>query len=58
MRERLGLPCGLSLADQTEFTEPRIRVNTDPLDLGRLGFDESAAWDAVADDYRDRLGGP
>ena len=57
MSTRLDKPCDLNLAHQTEFTEPRIRVNTDPLDAEALGFDESAAWDAAAADYRSRLGG-
>ena len=54
MRGRLGKPCVLTLAHQTEFTEPRIRVNTKPLDEAALGFDEAAAWDAAAADYQDR----
>lgn len=56
MSARLGKPCELKLAHQSAFTEPRIRVNTDPLDAEALGFDESAAWDQAAEDYRSRLG--
>lgn len=51
---RLDLDCPLSLAEQTEFPEPMIRVNTDPLDHGRLGWDEGKAWDDLADYYRGR----
>lgn len=51
MRPRLGLGCALELADQTEFAEPRIRINTDAVDAAVLGFDEARAWDAVADFY-------
>ncbi len=56
MSSRLELPCDLDLAHQTAFTEPRIRVNTDPLDAEALGFDESAAWDAAAADAKRRFG--
>ena len=51
MRPRLSLPCELELANQTEFTEPRIRINTDTPDAAALGFDEARAWDAVAEFY-------
>ncbi len=54
MRPRLGLPCELELAQQTEFSEPRIRINTDTPDAAALGFDEVKAWDAIADFYRSR----
>ncbi|MEM7202201.1 MAG: NAD(P)-dependent oxidoreductase [Planctomycetota bacterium] len=57
MRPRLGLPCELELAHQTEFPEPRLRTNTDILDAGDLGFDEAAAWDELATYYQDRLAG-
>jgi len=48
---RLGLPCPLALAKQTEFSEPRVRINTDLLDATSLGWDEAAAWDALAEFY-------
>jgi nucleoside-diphosphate-sugar epimerase len=53
LRPRLGLPCEVELARQTEFPEPRVRINTDLLDPVALGWDEEAAWDAVAEYYRD-----
>lgn len=53
MRNRLGLPCELELKQQTEFNEPRVRINTDPLDGGRLGWDETRAWDELAIYYRE-----
>ena len=37
MRDRLTLPCELDLKQQTDFAEPRIRINTDLLDGARLG---------------------
>ncbi len=52
MRDRLGLACGLLLQEQTEFSEPKTRINTDVLDPEGLGWDESGAWDEVADYYR------
>jgi UDP-glucose 4-epimerase len=51
MRDRLDLRCELELLTQTEFAEPRERFNTDPIDGAALGWDESAAWDEVADYY-------
>ena len=54
MRRRLGAECGLNLAQQTEFDEPRIRINTDPLDADRLGWDEARAWDELAEYYQER----
>jgi len=55
MRDRLGLPCELELAKQTEFTEPRIRINTDPLDVDRLSWNEAHAWDELAEYYQKAL---
>lgn len=56
MQPRLGLGCELSLEVQQEFAEPRIRINTDPLDAGRLGWDEAAAWDELAAYYQGIFG--
>ena len=56
-RERTDLACDLELAHQTEFTEPLVRINTDPADADALGFDESAAWDDVVAYYRGLYGG-
>ena len=55
MRERLDLSCELDLLTQTEFPEPRERYNTDAIDTAKLGWDETAAWDAIANYYRARL---
>ena len=52
MRDRLHLPCALELRRQTEFAEPRIRINTDPVDGDRLGWDETRAWDELAEYYK------
>ena len=52
MRPRLGLPCPVELKKQVDFPEPRVRINTDPPDADALDWDESAAWDEMADYYR------
>jgi UDP-glucose 4-epimerase len=55
MRPRLGLPCLVELRVQADFPEPRVRINTDPVDAQALGWSEAAAWDELAAYYR---GGP
>jgi nucleoside-diphosphate-sugar epimerase len=51
MGPRLGIDCPLELRAQTEFREPRVRINTDPLDAERLGWSEAQAWDELAAYY-------
>lgn len=51
MRRRTGLPCELVLERQTEFLEPRVRINTDSPHLGALDWDEAGAWDEIAEYY-------
>jgi UDP-glucose 4-epimerase len=58
MRPRLGLPCPVELKTQTDFPEPRVRINVDIPDVRALGWDESAAWDAMARYYQQLLGKP
>ncbi len=48
MRPRLNLPCAVELKQQTDFPEPRVRINTDVLDADALGWNEPAAWDELA----------
>ena len=50
---RIGVACPLELAEQTEFPEPRVRVNTDVLDHLDLAWDEARAWDDLAAYYRE-----
>jgi nucleoside-diphosphate-sugar epimerase len=50
---RLGLQAKVRLCAQQDFSEPMVRINTDPL-LG-LGWSETAAWDGLANFYRARL---
>ena len=52
MRSRLNMPCLVELKKQTDFPEPRLRINTDVLDADALGWDESAAWDDLAAYYQ------
>ncbi|TXI41600.1 MAG: NAD(P)-dependent oxidoreductase [Nitrosomonas sp.] len=52
MRLRLGLPCEIVLHDQRDFPEPRIRANSDLVDGTKMGWDEQAAWDAIAAFYK------
>ena len=46
---RTGLDCRVILAHQTEFPEPSVRINTDP--VRSAAGARAAAWDAVADYY-------
>ena len=52
---RTGLDCRLELADQVDFPEPRVRVNTDRVDVP--GWDEAAAWDGLVGWYAGRSSG-
>ncbi len=51
MQERLDMPCPVDLANQTEFAEPKIRINTEPLSAEVLDWDETTAWDDLASYY-------
>lgn len=46
---RTGLDCRVTLAHQTEFPEPRVRINTEP--AAHLAWGESRAWDRIASYY-------
>ncbi|MBO9650487.1 MAG: NAD(P)-dependent oxidoreductase [Variovorax sp.] len=48
---RLNIAAPLELAMQAEFPEPFMRTNTDRVDAQRLGWNEAAAWDMLADYY-------
>jgi nucleoside-diphosphate-sugar epimerase len=47
----LRRPCQVEFARQTEFPEPRLRVNTDELDTTALRWSEGQAWKELADFY-------
>jgi nucleoside-diphosphate-sugar epimerase len=51
MRQRLDLKCELEIKTQTAFHEPRVRINTDNPDVKILNWDESIAWDEMANYY-------
>jgi nucleoside-diphosphate-sugar epimerase len=55
MRSRFDWKCEVRIPKQTDFSEPIARINTHPLDTAALGWSESAAWDAIAEYYRERL---
>jgi UDP-glucose 4-epimerase len=51
MRQRLNWNCDFVLKDQTDFTEPRTRINANYCDPALLHWSETAAWDELADYY-------
>ncbi len=53
MEPRLGVACSVQLAEQREFPEPAVRVNTDIPDARALGWSAAAAWDEMARYYRE-----
>jgi nucleoside-diphosphate-sugar epimerase len=50
---RLGILCPVVLREQKDFSEPRVRINTDLLDARDLSWNEDEAWDELAEYYRD-----
>ncbi len=48
---RLSLACDLKLAEQTEFAEPPVRINTDLCDAAALRWREAEAWDGFVAYY-------
>jgi UDP-glucose 4-epimerase len=51
MRVRLGIPCPIEIGNQSDFSEPMIRVNTDRAAFAGLDWNENAAWDQLAEYY-------
>ena len=56
MRTRLGRACSLHIEKQTEFTQPRIRINTEVPDAVTLMWNEEEAWDGLAEYYKKAFG--
>jgi nucleoside-diphosphate-sugar epimerase len=54
---RLGIATPIELLPQEEWSEPAVRVNTDPVDEAAVGWDEPAAWDVLARWYADAFPG-
>ncbi|MCW0982269.1 NAD(P)-dependent oxidoreductase [Agrobacterium sp. BT-220-3] len=52
MRERLQMECRLELGSQTDFSEPLMRVNTQSAAHYVKNWDESSAWNEIANSYR------
>jgi UDP-glucose 4-epimerase len=52
MGPRLGMGCELDMRRQTNFAEPRVRINTDPAAPMAPDWSEAAAWDALAAYYQ------
>lgn len=52
MSHRLQLPCKFILHPQTTFTEPKVRINNDLIDITVLDWNEELAWDELADFYQ------
>ena len=52
MRPRFGAACEVELARETDYSEPLMRINVDSAARYVSGWDETAAWDAVAEAYR------
>ncbi len=57
MRTRLGLECAVDLANQVDFSEPRMRINTQPAAAIVGDWSESDAWDEFASYYQNALSG-
>ncbi|WP_425398134.1 NAD-dependent epimerase/dehydratase family protein [Aeoliella sp.] len=55
LRKRLPWACELEFGDQFQFDEPPVRINTTPIDVVGLNWDESRAWDAIAEYYETEL---
>lgn len=49
LEPRLGVACPLEIAEQTDFPEPVVRINTDRVDVD--DWSEPAAWDELASYY-------
>lgn len=51
--KRLNIPTPVRLLPQTEFLEPRIRINTHIPDVQSLGWEEEKAWDDLGTYYQE-----
>ena len=51
-QRRLKLPCLLEISCQREFAQPPVRINFDLLEVDRLGWNETRAWDDFVDFYQ------
>jgi len=51
MRQRLPLACDYQCVIQKDFSEPRIRINTDSATQYAPDWNEAVAWDTLAEYY-------
>lgn len=49
---RLALDAKVVLLEQTDFSEPLVRTNTQPVNGAGLGWAEAPPWDEIAAFYR------
>ena len=56
MQNRVGLACAFELKPQADFPEPHTRINTDLCDAKDLNWNETTAWDELADYYSRLMG--
>lgn len=55
MSQRVVVSCPVKIGVQLDFSEPMVRINTDPLDTDRFGWSEMTAWDSIATYYAEQL---
>ncbi|MBA3603096.1 MAG: NAD(P)-dependent oxidoreductase [Parachlamydiaceae bacterium] len=51
MQKRWGLSCEYEVKNQVNFPEPRVRINSDLINPLDYHWNESSAWDELADFY-------
>ncbi|MCK6597716.1 MAG: NAD-dependent epimerase/dehydratase family protein [Bdellovibrionaceae bacterium] len=54
MTSRLQKKCSVTIAKQSQFTEPYMRINTDPATHLITDWDEKKAWDQIASHYQEK----
>lgn len=55
LSKRFSLPCPFEKREQTEFLEPKVRVNTDPIKKEQFSWNETQDFDLLAEDYERRF---
>lgn len=50
--KRIGRECSVTLLEQSDFSEPLMRVNTNPARHYASNWSETSAWDAYAESFR------
>jgi nucleoside-diphosphate-sugar epimerase len=53
MAKRLQIPCPVEMPEHHPFPEPQVRINTEICDTALLKWSESAAWDELANYYKE-----